>query len=105
MKKLRTIEEENEIRNESEVLSCSGTYEESKITGWKETGIDSGFGGEILEAVYNCFPMRDTFNDYVDIKCSKTKKKGKMYEKGIRCVIERIEWDDGSKGYDRLEEI
>lgn len=104
MKKLRTVEEENKIREDSEVVSCAVTWEPPKIIGWEETAIASGFGGEILKAIYGTGFTQAMLRDYIVIKCSKTKKKGKMFEKGIRGVIDSIKWDDGSKGYASWED-
>lgn len=83
---LKTIEEENKIREASEVEMVSFPIEPQ----WEKTGIESPFGGEILE--------NDTsFGRYrgISIKYSKTERKGIMKTDNTpREIIKEVIWED-----------
>ena len=94
MSKLKSIEVINEEREESEVhvitLDCPVT--------WEPTGIESSFGGEILEKHQSYLPLYIVHGgkNRRIIKCSKTTKMGVMYLDGsIREIITDIEWSKG----------
>ncbi|KKK88455.1 hypothetical protein LCGC14_2743010 [marine sediment metagenome] len=85
VKKLRTIEEENKRRADIPVIIMHmGVIEPH----WVETGIESPFGGEIIEDI-SCRRCGK-----VSIKCSETGRLGTMRTDNTqREVIHDISWE------------
>jgi len=84
--KLRTLEEENAIREAASV----GLYTFKIEPKWIKTGIESPFGGEILEEIAQPLPNSRNY-----VKCSKTGKTGTMQTDGsVGAIIKGIIWED-----------
>lgn len=85
---LRTIEEENEVRAAIAVTTEVFVVRPS----WIKSGLQSGFGGEIL-LCDNPLSACSAFDQR--IKCSKTGREGTIsYDGSVRSMIIGVEWDD-----------